>query len=397
MKQLFLLAMVAVMACGMGMGAGTDASAKGLSDYLENQGVITEEYYPNISVRGRMHLDAGWHDEDEVSFGDGFNARRARMGMSGSLDPNWSFTIEYDFAEENVGARAVMLNRSLYGGNLKIGQFKVPMGLNELTSSNNITFIERASSIAPFTDAFRMGLGYDYHAGFYGVQSMVYGRSMGDKDDEGGEDMPMGVGGRVYVNPLSTGSMMVHLGLSAAYEDRQDYDTISFSDRPEARADSAIQLIGTGDIDNVDSTFKGGLELAFQRGPFSMEAEYMMVDIDNDNDDPTFDGYHVQASYLLTGESRSYRNGVFGGVTPANETLGAWEVAARYSHVDLNDSGVDGGEQENITLGVNYYARSNVRFMANYIFVDVEGSDSLETDIGDDSPNIFLVRAQYSF
>lgn len=120
-----------------------------------------------------------------------------------------------------------------------------------------------------------------------------------------------------------------------------------------------------------------------------------MVDIDNDNDDPTFDGYHVQASYLLTGESRSYRNGVFGGVTPANETLGAWEVAARYSHVDLNDSGVDGGEQENITLGVNYYARSNVRFMANYIFVDVE--DSLETGIGDDSPNIFLVRAQYSF
>lgn len=392
MKQLFLLAMVAVMACGMGMGAGTDASAKGLSDYLENQGVITEEYYPNISVRGRMHLDAGWHDEDNVAFGDGINTRRARMGISGSLDPTWSFVIEYDFAEEGVSASDVVLRGNLGGGALKIGHFKVPMGLNELTSSNNITFIERASNSNIVADSRRLGLGYDYHAGFYGVQSMAYGRSMGDKEDG---DMPMGVGARVYVNPLSTGSMMVHLGLSAAYEDRQDYDMLSFSDRPEARADSAIRLIGTGDIETVDSTLKGGLELAFQRGPFSMEAEYMMVDIDNDNDDPTFDGYHVQASYLLTGESRSYRNGVFGGVTPANETLGAWEVAARYSHVDLNDSGVDGGEQENITLGVNYYARSNVRFMANYIFVDVE--DSLETGIGDDSPNIFLVRAQYSF
>ena len=388
MKKIFLLALSVIVT----LGFSAAANAKGLSDHLRDTGVITENYYPEISVRGRLHLDAGFYDEDNVDFGDGFHTRRARIGVSGKLDPSWSFIIEYDFAEEGTSANHVRLNRKLGGGTLKIGHFHVPMGLNQLTSSNSITFIERASNSNIVADAERLGIGYDYHAGMYGVESMIYGRGMGDKEDG---DMPIGVAARVYGNPVYNNEMMIHVGLSAAYEDRKDYDTLGFSDRPEARADADIRLIDTGDILNVDFTFKGGLELAFQRGPFSVEGEYLMVDIDNDGADPKFDGYHVQASYVLTGESRGYRNGVFRGITPENGRLGAWEVAARWSSVDLNDSGVSGGKQENLTLGLNYYATGNVRFMANCIFVDV--TDSPAAGGNDDSPNIFLLRAQYSF
>ena len=96
-------------------------------------------------------------------------------------------------------------------------------------------------------------------------------------------------------------------------------------------------LIDTGSanspqpIDNVNSTFKSGLELAFRRGPFLMAAEYLMADIRRDNGSPDqrFDGYHAEISYVLTDESRGYDNGVFGGLRPASSTLGAWEVAAR--------------------------------------------------------------------
>ncbi len=392
MKKLLFLVLIAVIA----FEPGDDAHAKGMANYLKDKGIITEDYYPNISIRGRMHLDAGWYDEDNVEFGDGFNARRVRMGMSGRLDPNWSFNIEYDFAEEGTSANDVLLSRKIGDGILKIGQNKVPMGLNELTSSNNITFIERASNSNIIADSRRIGLGYDYHGNLYGLQSMIFGRAMGD-DRGSGRDMPMGIAARVYGNPVSTNDTRVHVGLSAAYEDRRDFDTLRFRDRPEARADSAIRLIDTGNIANIDTTFKAGVELAFQRGPFSMEAEYLMVDIDNGDQDPTFDGYHVQAGYVLTGESRSYRNGVFRGITPRNKATGAWEAAIRWSSVDLSDSGIEGGKQENLTLGLNYYATSNVRFMANCIFVDVTDSLDLESGIGDDSPNIYLLRAQYSF
>ncbi|HBN89939.1 MAG TPA: porin, partial [Rheinheimera sp.] len=104
-----------------------------------------------------------------------------------------------------------------------------------------------------------------------------------------------------------------------------------------------------------------------------------------------FSGYHFQLSYVLTGESRSYKNGLFSGVKPSKES-GAIEVAARYSVTDLNDGTVFGGEQKNLTLGVNYYLLNNLRFMGNIVFSDIDTPSGVtEEPIG------FGVRAQYHF
>jgi phosphate-selective porin OprO and OprP len=352
-----------------------------------------------IDLRGRAQLDAAYHDEDAVLLDDGFLNRRTRLGISGKLD-DWSVIIEYDFAENSTAAADVVLSRKLGEGTVSVGQFKVPMGLNELTSSNHVTFMERSSPSTVVVDpARRLGVGYAYFGSNYTLQTMAYGRAMGGKE---AGDMPLGVAGRAtYAPELDAGR--IHLGISAAYEDRQDYSTLRFRDRPELRVDGN-RLIDTGNIVDVGSTAKLGLELAFQSGPFSIEGEYLRVDIDTDDGtDPAFSGYHLQTSYVLTGESRGYRDGVFRGVTP-DRPAGAWEVAARYGFVDLIDSGFQGGEQETITLGLNYYATSNIRFVANYIMVDVTdsaasvgGANVPPVIVGSDSPNIFAVRAQFHF
>jgi phosphate-selective porin OprO and OprP len=349
---------------------------------------------PEMNLRGRFHVDAAYYDEDEVGLDSGFLNRRTRLGVSGRLNEDWSGQIEYDFAENGVSANDVKLSRRLGAGTVTLGQFKVPMGLNELTSSNSITFVERASNSNVIADARRLGIGYDSFGDRVGVQTMVYGRAISGRQPG---DMPIGIAARVLFNPRLGERTMLHLGVSAAYEDRQDYSTLRIRDRPESRPDGN-RLIDTGDLTGVDSTTKLGLELALQSGPFSAEAEYLTVDIDRAGNSPRFHGYHVQASYALTGESRGYRNGVFRGITPASRA-GAWEIAARYSSVDLINAGFQGGEQNNITLGLNYYAGSNLRFMANYIRVDV--SDSTATVggmvVGDESPSVLLVRAQFNF
>jgi phosphate-selective porin OprO and OprP len=365
-------------------GAGMTAAAPALAN-------------PEFKLRGRMHLDGALWDEDNVTLNDSINFRRTRIGVTGKIDDVWSGIIEYDFAENGTSANDVMINRKLGDGTLKIGQFKVPMGLNELTSSNSILFIERASPSNLVADSRRIGVGYDWFKGDLGFQVMGFARAIGSSQNG---DTPIGLGGRFVYAPKLSDTSMFHFGVSAAYEDRRDDNVLRFRDRPEARPGGGVRLIDTGNITDVDTTMKYGIELAYQSGPLSFEAEYLNVDVDRDvGEEPSFGGYYVQASYVLTGEKRGYRNGVFRGVTPGQAGKGAWELAARFSSADLVDSGFFGGEQENFTIGVNYYSSANVRFMLNYIMIDV--SDSAATangvTVGDDEPSVLIARAQFHF
>jgi len=350
---------------------------------------------PEFKVRGRFHMDYGIHDDDEIDLDDGFLVRRAFIGVTGNINDDWSGIIEYNFAENNTGAQDVVLRRKWQGGTLKIGHFKVPVGMEEVSSTNNIIFIERNSPNTALVDARRLGIGYDYYGEAFGFQSMAYGRGMGD--NEAGDD-PVGIAGRFIYAPKMSDNQL-HLAASVAYEDVRDYDALRYRERPEARADGN-RLVDTGTISDVDTTMKLGVEAAYQAGSFHMVAEYFSVDVDrNTGEDPTFTGYHIYGVWNITGEKRGYRNGIFRGLKPGSPDRGAWELALRYSSLDLEDAGFQGGTQDNITLGVNYYPNANVRFMLNYIMVDIEDSGATVGGVvvGDESPNILIGRAQYSF
>jgi len=132
-------------------------------------------------------------------------------------------------------------------------------------------------------------------------------------------------------------------------------------------------------------------------GPFSVQGEYMMADVDgkDGSSSPTFDGFYIQGSYFLTGEHRKYStsNGAFNRGKPKENFAfgkgpGAWEVAARYSQIDLSDSGISGGKLKDITVGLNWYLNPNMRLMWNYVRSKLDG-------VG--NSNLALMRFQIDF
>lgn len=337
-------------------------------------------------IGGRMHLDAAFHDDDVRDLKDGTDFRRARLFVSGTIYEDWAFKAQYDFAENNVATKDLYIKYKPWG--ITVGQFKQPLSLEELTSSNYITFIERAS-INNLATSRRIGIGYNMGADNYSFAASVYGRDVGQEavDDEG-----FGVGGRATFAPWASKTSALHLGAAASYEEPQlGNDTARFRARPEANVDGT-RLIDTESISGADDITKFGLEAALVQGPFSLQAEYLRSSVSvNGNSDADFDGYYVFGSWFITGESRPYSasKGTFGRVKPSSKS-GAWEVAIRYSNLDLSDGVIDGGEMDNLTLGVNYYINSNARVMFNYINVEAENSV-------DDEPGIFLARAQLDF
>ena len=105
------------------------------------------------------------------------------------------------------------------------------------------------------------------------------------------------------------------------------------------------------------------------------------VDANSGADDADFTGYYAQAGYFLTGEHRRYKlgSGTFDKVKPNQNFgmgeeggLGAWEVLARYSHLDLEDNSYTGGELTDVSLGLNWYLNPNMKIMMNYIHGELE-------------------------
>ena len=99
---------------------------------------------------------------------------------------------------------------------------------------------------------------------------------------------------------------------------------------------------------------------------------------------------------MLTGESRDYKNGYIGNTTPSHD-YGAFEIAARYSKLGLNDGSVLGGNEHDWTLGANWYLGNHLKFQLNYIRAytskfSAAAKQDLEID-----PEVLELRAQIYF
>jgi phosphate-selective porin OprO/OprP len=227
----------------------------------------------------------------------------------------------------------------------------------------------------------RMGVGWDIHKKNFGAHFTAFG---GDINEGTGD---RGYGGRFYFNPTKTRFSLFHVGISTIQEN-VDGDARSRA-HPESRV-TGTRLIDTQDIKSVDKQRVSGLELAAAKDSYSIRGEYFKAKRDrNTLSDNKFGGYYVQANWAITGESFQYRQGKFLRIRPKGR-WGAWELAARYSKADLNDHDVQGGEQNNTSLGLNWYAPGNrFRLMSNLIFVDVDNM------AGDKDFTIAQLRAQF--
>ena len=120
--------------------------------------------------------------------------------------------------------------------------------------------------------------------------------------------------------------------------------------------------------------------------------------MNRDGEDLAFDGWHAQATYSITGESRAkaYRidSGEFKRLTA--DSGSAWEVAARLANLNLNDGSISGGEEDVTSLALNWYYSKNLRIMFNWSHILNTSGGSLSTAQAE-GLNIFTFRTQLNF
>ncbi len=141
-----------------------------------------------------------------------------------------------------------------------------------------------------------------------------------------------------------------------------------------------------------------GTELLWVRGPLSLQSEFMYLFAQRSElPDLGFPGMYVQVGYFLTGEHRPFLRsramiGQVQPLRPIGRGPGAWELAARWSGIKLNDRDVRGGQIQDWTLGVNWYLNAHSKVQFNYIVACLDDALDRYSTAG-----LFGLRGQLDF
>jgi phosphate-selective porin OprO/OprP len=450
--------------------AAQDAPRVSMS--LARPTVTSADGRASFSPRAVVHLDAASYQEDSDSgasdfrrgsvgatanretsaardFSDGAYFRRARFGFDGAFARDFNYRIMLELGGAGTeGPTRINDAWVSYTGfapvTVQFGAFSPPANMDDGTSVENLLFIERASS-ADLSRALggadgRIGLGVRGSGARWLSALTLTSRTVNDAEVFDSQLAAVGRFGALFATSLDYN---MHAGLSGTWVFQPpdqglgaapgQRHGVRFRDRPEIRVDST-RLIDSGSID-ADSAYVLGVEAGVNWKNWYLQAENFRYGIERPASsplaDPSFGGYYVQGSWILTGETRRYdvANGSFQAPRPfvpvsSAGGLGAWELALRYSHLDLDfrdglpgtaaaaDS-IRGGTQDIWTFGVNWYLNPNVRLLFNYLHVDVDrlnpagpgnltpfgpapGTPPLGTQIGQQL-NIYALRSQFSF
>lgn len=363
------------------------------------------EYKLTLGGYIQANLESGDVSAFEGRFGatklkDRFRLRRARISLTGDFAEQFEFKIEGDLAQSDGASPST---RTVFSGtdifinwhkipemNLKVGQWKAPFGLENLTPDTQIYTIERSlptGAIVPERQIGAMLWGkpltnvlpeqkdfVTYYAGMFNGN----GRNFNNNDNN--EFMYVG---RLELLPFK-GKIM---GQEASLKIAGDY--FYTRDDPGTNISPALNLRVNPDGSLSAFTLTSGarrnafsFDAWLKIGPFDLISEYFEEQVDGRfvNGIPamadfTASGFYVQGSYFIV-----------------PKTL---QAVAKWEHLNPGQLGSDG--ISSFTGGLNYYIHAdNVKMMANYVH---SWSDFREANpqFGDDNFDEVLLRMQVIF
>jgi phosphate-selective porin OprO and OprP len=408
-------------------------------------------------INGRVHADYRFFDYNDGdrniaplaatvtnsiantnSVADTFDIRRARLGFKAAFKDYYEAEVVANLGgTTGTNLDVGYLNIAWWKPvQFRFGQFKMPMNLEELTSSNNIDFIERsfANQLAPAKEIGAMIHGIPFTGTTY---ALAFSNGQGQNATEGdiredGKD----VIGRVTTNfaeMMDKKEMVLHAGLSYSQGDLPQ-GTAGVAGRTEARGATffTAPVFANPQFETIDRS-RLGLEGAVAYNQFKVQAEWMQANNDFKTNTRSYDldteNWYVQALWAISGEAYAdaYKGGVFGGLKPKNDfdptnfSGGLWELGLRYSEFDASDYDTVGIGQGNgadalvttkargfaqaqaWTAGVKFLPNSNLRLMLNYIdtdFSDVIGGATGGVIVNNkrvDDEKSLVMRAQWMF
>ena len=372
---------------------------------------------PSVKVSGRLQYEADFFDQNDASkaragnMRNGTDLRRAWIGVAGSYK-QFNYKCNFDLAPSSLAFKDVYLGiKELpWLGDMRIGYFKEPSGVEQLTGVHQMWFNDRPLSMSGISNYMQnRALGIEFSNGsrvedflwtfgFFQNCSDSIHKHYDDGYDPGDTRSGEGVTAR-FVKILQycpEYGRVFHVCASFTYKSWNPGEKMNWGTREEN--DLGLKSIETGAFKGTTDTYMVSPELVFTNNSFAIIAEYNYIRLKNSDaaiGDMNIHGGHVSLSYMLTGEHYNYSKstGTLTYIKPNNDFVrrcengmfqsgtGAWQLLYRFSWIDYRQmpllAGVD-GEMSKIgicydhTFGLNWQMSQTFRVVFNYILSNNE-------------------------
>ena len=405
MKNKYYILVVAMMLVGLGSFAQIEETDDSINvnqygqqvesvdlDVEARNAIITfesEDGNYKFWMDNRIYFDGAYFfDEDALNpIGNGVTIRRARLAVKVKLHKNWYGEVDMDFAGSAVELKDAYLKYTTDSGdlNFKAGHFRESFSMETTTTSRYVQFIER-SLPAKFSPSRHLGFQVNYIQDKYLLSGGVHFNTIGDYEEaeltqaankDSGKDEGYSLTGRAVWRPIFDNEKVLHLGTAASFRTPKTHydnlDSYRFSTRSVSNVNRK-KYLDTNDILNVDSRTLFNVEMAGAFKNLMFQTEYFNNDIKRKEglSKINLNGFYAQVGYLLGDGKYRYNKNEGEFTQPGLGNKGEMEVAFRFDYIDLNDAkaNIFGGAANAYTLGLNYYANTNVKFMLNYSYLD---------------------------
>lgn len=427
---------VKASANGFGFASADGKNEIKFRGLVQTDGRIYTNGANDVRARSRNRagsLDAdGFHEAQDTAL-----LRRVRPTIEGKIDGKYGFRFTPEFAGGSASVVDAYTEANLNPAfNVRAGKFKSAVGLERLQSGSDIKFLERSyvtNAILPNRD-----LGVSVYGDVL-ASKLNYNLGLVNGVADGGNistgtayDGRPEVTGRLFTTPFNDSTSALSglgFGVGATYTKFTGEQNLNWTDT--ASADATRNGLPSYVSEGQQTFFRYGAnavadgkrfrispQASYYLGPFGLITEYARVSqnvsltnknngdgatlpslvndplpiVDGTNKKLNHNAWQVAASWLLTGEDASFK-----GVKPKinfnidKGGLGAWELVARYSEINLDNdtflspSGEAKGENQTTaagsaysdptksaksaktwTAGVNWYLNTNAKIALNY-------------------------------
>jgi len=335
-------------------------SSAGLAQEKEDKGPLTIKIKQGeLTFWGYMHLWYGYFEDDDsvessswifpANEADGFDVRRLRLLLDGTITPSISFRVHYEVAGTSTNrlkdafVKFKLPTSGKNTMNLTVGQWKIPFSeatVKWLTPFDEFIrgpiILEPVGGTGQLLDR-DLGVMFDskfWENRMFGAIGIFNGTEYSQKDDNDKKDYFAHVTFSPFAANKTAGTLEVGLSAMSGTEGAEGsmYDRTRYAGR--------IKYL---------KAFEGGNELMLRTEYFSKKMDGRDALEVLGVEEAKITDWYLAAAYKIDSK---------------------YEFVARYDLYDASDLDTDYGERTGYTLGFNWYAHKNIRLMTNLSMYD---------------------------